>query len=308
MPTAPAILIPARRQTLWSELAVANFVLGGVGAGFYLAAVLAAGFRRSPAVALAAWLAPALVAAGFAAVAMEAGRPFRGARVLARVRTSWMSRELWIGGAFIVLAAAEPIVPAPSLRALAAGAAVGLVLAQGSILRGARGVTAWNVALMPVLFLASAVLSGFGALALAQGLSGRPPDAAVVAVTLALLPVGFIVWLGYLSWSAEPTFLDATRALRAGAVAVEVVALGYVLPFVAAALALALPGLAPVLAPAGAALLVVGHARAKWVLLREAGALRPITLPLDTRGAGARLESRSRRTSRGRGPAVRGEG
>jgi hypothetical protein len=48
------------------------------------------------------------VLAGFAAVAGEAGRPLRGPRVLWKVRTSWMSRELWIGAGGL---------PAPSAAA-----------------------------------------------------------------------------------------------------------------------------------------------------------------------------------------------
>src|ERR1700693_4417217 len=101
--TPPAELIPAQRQRLWGWQAVANFTLGGVGAGLYGTAVIVAGLERTAAVVLASWLAPLLVLAGFAAVAGEAGRPLRGPRVLWKVRTSWMSRELWIGGVFVVL-------------------------------------------------------------------------------------------------------------------------------------------------------------------------------------------------------------
>ena len=61
--TTPAAveLIPATRQRVWRVPAVLNFTLGGLGAGFYAAATAAAGFGSSPAVALAAWLGPALV-------------------------------------------------------------------------------------------------------------------------------------------------------------------------------------------------------------------------------------------------------
>ena len=96
-------LIPPQRQRLWGWPAVMNFVLGGLGAGWYAIALLAAGFEGSPAVTVASWAAPALVLAGFAAVASAAGRPQRGLRVLTRVRTSWMSRELALGGTFVLL-------------------------------------------------------------------------------------------------------------------------------------------------------------------------------------------------------------
>src|SRR3990172_2763707 len=117
--TPPVELIPARRQILWGWPAVVNFTLGGVGAGLYGTAVLAAGFERTAAVVLASWLGLLLVLAGFAAVAGEAGRPLRGPRVLWKVRTSWMSRELWIGGAFVLLIAADFAFPLRIHRAQA---------------------------------------------------------------------------------------------------------------------------------------------------------------------------------------------
>ena len=126
--TPPVELIPAQRQRLWGWQAVANFTVGGIGAGLYGMAVLVAGFERTPAVALASWLAPLLVLAGFAAVAGEAGRPLRGPRVLWKVRTSWMSRELWIGGAFVLLIAADITFPLRIHRVQALAAAILLAL------------------------------------------------------------------------------------------------------------------------------------------------------------------------------------
>src|SRR6266496_1975910 len=58
--TRPVELIPSRRQALWGWPAVLNFVLGGLGAGLYVTAVVAAGFGRSPAVTVASWLGPTL--------------------------------------------------------------------------------------------------------------------------------------------------------------------------------------------------------------------------------------------------------
>mgnify|MGYP003584851341 CR=1 FL=1 len=39
-------MLPARPQTLWGWPAVVNFVLGGLGAGWYIVAVLAAGLEQ----------------------------------------------------------------------------------------------------------------------------------------------------------------------------------------------------------------------------------------------------------------------
>src|SRR5574342_536774 len=99
--TGPMELIPARRQALWGWPAVLNFALGGLGAGLYAVAVVAAGFGRSPAVTAA----------------------------------SWVSRELWIGGAFVVLVATDLAFPLRLHRGLAVLAALVLALAQGYIVR-----------------------------------------------------------------------------------------------------------------------------------------------------------------------------
>src|SRR3972149_3283401 len=94
-------LIPATPQRLWGKPAVANFALGGLGAGLYLAAVVEVWLGAPGAVNVASWLGPVLVLAGFVAVATEAGRPLRGPRVLTRLRTSWMSRAPGGGGVFL---------------------------------------------------------------------------------------------------------------------------------------------------------------------------------------------------------------
>jgi DMSO reductase anchor subunit len=273
-------LIPPQRQALWGWPAVANFALGGLGAGWYVVAVLAAGLERSPGVTVASWMAPALVLAGFAAVAGEAGRPLRGPRVLTRLRTSWMSRELLIGLAFVLLVAADLIFPLRLHRAQASVAAVLLAVAQGFIVRRARGITAWDVPLMPVLFLLSALVSGAGAYLLVEAVAGRSPVPAAVGAGLALIAVAFLAWSRYLAWSSEDAYRQAVAPLREGRAAVVIDGAGYGLPFVLGLLALAAPAAAgPLLALAGL-LLVAGQAYAKARLILAAGRLRPITLAI----------------------------
>jgi DMSO reductase anchor subunit len=244
---APVVLLPAIAQRLWGWPAVVNLAAGGLGAGLYLA------FAVAGTPGIARWLAPALVLAGFAAVAAEAGRPLRGGRVLARVRTSWMSRELWLGTAF-ALAAALGLVP------LAAPAAAALALAQGMILREARGVPAWSVPVMPVLFLTSALVSGAGLWLLLEVAGGRQPGDRAFAAVLVL---------------AVAHAALAIRHVRVGPFDV----LGHLAPAVLLAPALAWPALAvPAGALAGLAL-VVSQVGAKAALVLVAGRLRPITIP-----------------------------
>jgi DMSO reductase anchor subunit len=274
-----AELIPPARQVLWGLPAVANFALGGLGAGYYVAAAVAAGFQDSPALARAAWLGPLLVLAGFAAVAGEAGRPLRGARVLARVRTSWMSRELLLGGVFVLLGAAECVGPSPALRGLTALAALALAGAQGMIVRRARAVAAWDVPVVPVVFVVSALVSGVGLLLAAEGARGHAPGGAGLGAALATLVGAALVWRGYLRWSPDPAFERATRPLRDGRIALGIAGIGYALPFVLLSLAVALGGRAPAAAFLAGVLMIAGQVETKRALILTAGELRPIALP-----------------------------
>jgi formate-dependent nitrite reductase membrane component NrfD len=277
-------MLPARPQTLWGWPAVINFVLGGLGAGWYIVALLAAGLERSPGVTAASWVVPVLVLAGFAAVAGEAGRPLRGPRVLRRLWTSWMSRELLIGIAFVLLIAADLAFPLRVHRAQALVAATLLAVAQGFILRRARGIPAWNVPIVPALFLLSALLSGAGMYLVVEAAAGRPPQPAVVGAVLGLVVIGFFAWARYLVWSREPAFVQSVATLRQRRPALVIEAGGYGLPVLLGLLALATPAAAgPLLALAGA-LLVAGQVQAKACLIRAAGRLRPITLAISLPG------------------------
>ena len=207
--------------------------------------------------------------------------------MLWRVGTSWMSRELWLGGAFAAAGAAEFVAPGVALRVAAFAAAVLLAAAQGLIVRHARGIAAWDVPAMPVVFLASAAVSGAGLLALVEVVAGRPLGGALLGATLVTLVLGAIAWLAYVTWSREASFVRATGALRAGPTAVAIVGGGYLAPFLCAALALALPGVAVPAATLAGALMIAGQALAKTALILTAGQLRPVTLTT------LRLERRS---------------
>jgi formate-dependent nitrite reductase membrane component NrfD len=273
-------MLPAQRQALWGWPAVINFALGGLGAGWYVVALLAAGFGRSPGVTVASWMAPLLVLAGLAAVASEAGRPWRGARVLTRLRTSWMSRELLIGIAFVLLVAADLAFPLRLHRAQAMIAALLLALAQGFIVRSARGVTAWDVPIMPLLFLLSALVSGAGAHLLVEAGAGRRPLPGLVGGVLALVVVALVAWSRYLVWSPADSYVRAVAPLREGGAALIIDGAGHGLPLFLGLLALAVPAVAgPALGLVGV-LLVAGQVYAKARLILVAGQLRPITLAI----------------------------
>jgi formate-dependent nitrite reductase membrane component NrfD len=282
MPRRPVDLLPSTPQRLWRWPAVLNFFLGGLGAGLYVVAAFAGPEARW----LAAWLGPALVLAGFAAVATEAGRPLRGPRVLVRARTSWMSRELWLGGAFAALALADLVVPQRSTRALAVVAALGLALAQGFIVRRARAIPAWDVPVLPPLFVLSALVSGAGLLLVIAAVAGHPPAAASLGGVLVLQVAGLALWMRYLHWSGEPAFAQAVAPLAQGPEFDVAVAGGHAAPLVLTGLAVGLPAVAPIALILAGALMIAGQLHFKGRLILTAGWLRPVTL------AGVRLHRR----------------
>jgi DMSO reductase anchor subunit len=284
-PATPAILLPPVTQAVWGWPAVLNFALGGLGAGLYVMAALAAALGHPAALRVATWLGPLLVLAGFVAVATEAGRPLRGARVLARVRTSWMSRELWLGGGFALGAAVSLAVDGHGPRVLTAAAAVALALAQGQILRHARGVAAWAVPPMPAVFLTSALVSGGGLLLLLEARTADP-SAPLLGMVLVSLIVHVSVWSVFLSWSREPAFFEGVRPLHASSGLDSLVG-SYLLPSFVVALAITVPPLGRSLAAVAGLLMITGQVATKAALIRKAGQFRPITLPRE------RLQRRS---------------
>lgn len=278
MRPAPAALLPAIPQPMWGWPAVVNFAAGGTGAGLYVAAVLAAGAGPPGGLDVAAGLGPALVLAGFAAVATEAGRPLRGPRALRRVSSSWMSRELWLGGLFVVLALLDRVRPGAPQRAGAVVAALGLALAQGYILRQARAVPAWSVPLVPPLFLASALVSGGAALVLVAALGGPGPTVPLTGGVLVALTVFVALWWAVATWPGEAAVLAAARPLREGALALGIAGVGYLVPSLLLATAVAWPALARPLAGVGAAAALAGQVALKAGVVLAAGRLRPVTL------------------------------
>jgi DMSO reductase anchor subunit len=276
------VVIPPAPQRLWRTPAVVNFVSGGLGAGLYAAATAATAGDRTPALALASAVGPALVLLGFAAVALEAGRPLRGLRVLARPGTSWMSRELWLGGGFALFAAAAwrwdlRLAPVAAVLALA------LAAAQGGILRAARAVPAWSRPWMPLVFVASAAASGAAALVLVEAWLGDVPASRLGGLLLAVAAHA-AVWWACLTSGDDPAARESLAPLAGRRGLLLVAGAGALGPTTLVGLALLAPGYARPLAAGAGLLVILALAGAKVVLLRQAGRLRPITLALVTVG------------------------
>ena len=163
-------------------------------------------------------------------------------------------------------------------RALALVAALLLAVAQGFVLRHARGVTAWDVPLMPALFLLSALLSGGGAWLAVEAVGGRAISPWRVGALLVLVVVGFAAWMRYLTWSSDRVFVRAVARLQDRRAAASIEQFGYAMPLVLGLLALAFPGVAGLLLALAGLSLIAGQVNAKARLILLAGQLRPITL------------------------------
>lgn len=272
-----AVLIPASRQTLWGKLAVANFFLGGAGAGAYAVAALLARLEPAPLVRVASALGPLIVAAGFLAVALEAGRPLRGLNVFLRLGSSWMSREALAGAVFLLAAPLEFVKPLPAARAAAVAAALLLVVAHGFILARARGVAAWSMPLLPPLFAASGLVSGAGLLGVVAAAAGGP-DVGLALGTAGLVVASALLWIAYLAWPGDAAFRSAVRPLRDGRAVLGLFAVGHVLPLVLLAVGAAAPAAQPAAAALGGVGILAGQLQAKARLVLRAGALRPISI------------------------------
>ena len=140
--------------------------------------------------------------------------------------------------------------------------------------------SAWDVPVVPLLFVLSALLSGGGAYLLVEAGAGRPLPPAMVGVGAALVAAAFVVWRRYLAWTSEDSFARAVARSARPARRSSSTGPGYGLPVLLGLLALGAPAAArPLLALAGA-LLITGQAWAKARLIRVAGQLRPITLTI----------------------------
>jgi DMSO reductase anchor subunit len=170
-----------------------------------------------------------MVGLGFLAVSFESGRPWRGMYLLGNLRGSWMSIEILSGAIFIAAAALDHFFSSPALKVAAACAALELVISHGFILYRARAMSAWNVPLIPLLFLSSALAAG-GGLLLIMGALLHVIDGSGLIIVLTCLITDMIVWAVYVAGSRDIQFRKATDILRRSPFLVLVMGLGHLLP------------------------------------------------------------------------------
>jgi phenylacetyl-CoA:acceptor oxidoreductase 26-kDa subunit len=221
-------------QRVWHWPAVVNLIMGGTAGGFFLSCLIArttngpgAGLPENLTLGLAA---PLMVCLGFAAVAVEAGKPLSAKYLLHHLRTSWMSREVLVGFLFVLFAVLDAFFEDIFLKSIAAVTAAGLLVSQGMMVYRARAVTAWNRPILPLHFFSSGINLGFGLLliwAAAVNFTLKPTS---IAVGLGILAANLIVWYSYLFKADEVGFRQAARMLRSPGSLTVTVGFGHLIP------------------------------------------------------------------------------
>jgi formate-dependent nitrite reductase membrane component NrfD len=229
------MILPSERQETWTWPAVAMFTLVGMGAGLYLSSallnLLSGDLRLFGAVPISYGPAACLtVILGFLFVMGEAGRPLRGHYVLSNVKQSWMSREILFLSIFILTVFIDYIVLSVVIRVFSLVAAFMLILCQGFIIYGSRGITAWNKAFIPLLFLSSGLSSGYGLLFLIPDVYSLVHWRVSALTGSILLALSLVISLIYLYGSRNDAFRIATESLRNPFSLVVNMGLGGVLP------------------------------------------------------------------------------
>ncbi len=184
-----------RQQKEWDIKGALNFVFGGAGSGLLVASPFAAALGADPRPFIALGLV--LVGAGLFSVWLKIGRPWRAYHVVRRPSTSWMTREAWIAPFLFAAGALAFITAAPLAVALSALLGLVYAYAQGRILKANIGISAWRRWSCVVLIVVTALVEGFGVVALAALL--WPPLGALGYLLAALVLARFLAWRAYLA-------------------------------------------------------------------------------------------------------------
>lgn len=197
------------QQTSWDWRAAGNFIFGGAGTGLLLTSAL---FARSGAATTwtQTWLlfgGLALVGLGLLCVWLEIGRPLRALHVFINPRTSWMSREAFVG-LLLFPAGLAAMLGLSGWLWITAALALLFLYCQSRMLPAARGIPAWRSSLLSPLFLVTAWCEGCG-IFLLLGLFHTGVSSPLLLVFLVLLVLRMLVWSRYRH------SVDASLAARA---------------------------------------------------------------------------------------------
>lgn len=161
-------------QTNWDWRAAANFMFGGGGGALLLAAAMAG--RDASAHLPATLLGMALMGTGLTMVWLEIGRPWRAANVMFKPQNSWMTREAYVAGCALSLAAGSLLIRLTWLPMAAGLAGIAFLYCQARILRAAKGVPAWREPSIVMLIVTTGMVEGIAYLVLVQVAFAEPAE------------------------------------------------------------------------------------------------------------------------------------
>lgn len=280
-----------KRQQRWDARAAMNFSMGGAGSGL---AVVAFGLYLmkwidQDAMRAALVIAGAFMGVGLFFVFLEIGRKLRFLNALLRPQSSWMTREIYVVGAFYPLVLAALIWPRFEIFAAAALAALAFLYCQARILNAGKGIPAWRVPLIRPMIVATGLLEGAGIAAYANGLGlgSANVTSAVAWGGIVLIVLNAVMWHAYRASAAEQGIPPlARRDIEEASPIVHGV--GHAMPALLSALALMTQGtVALALSAIAGAAALAGGILWKFVVITRACHTQGFALPkVPQRGSG----------------------
>ncbi len=271
-------------QQHWNWKAAMNFLCGGAGSGLFIATALAGLF--TPALLPAGWAALALIAIGLGTLLLKIGKPLRALYVLRQPQRSWMTREAWIVGALFPIGAFGLGSGNALTLTLAALLALAFLFSQAMILHAAKGIPAWRHERIVPLIVATGLAEGSGLLLIAAAFAGVPATvmAACAAVLAVIRALAWHLYCHALQRDGAPT-----RALEILKQASPMVMLGgAVLPIAVIVLGFAISAGAPLLFAAAGLISAAIGAALKFIIVTRAAYNQGFALEhTPVRGSGA---------------------
>jgi formate-dependent nitrite reductase membrane component NrfD len=194
-----------------------------------------------------------------------------------------MSIESLAGALFIVATFTDWFFSHFVFKAVAISSALILIISQGFMVYRAPAVTAWNVPLIPVIFVTSGFMTSCGLVLLnTQILSGMAYLPVMISLICILLNLA--VWLLYLYGYHNADFRRATENMRRSGSLMVTIGVGHLLPLVLLFSAFASGDfenrsiLLPIVHVISGLALIVGGVSQKTGIILKAGYYRGIVL------------------------------
>ena len=269
----------------WGWILAAYLFFGGLGAGAYVIAALnglLGGIESATTVGL--WIAFPAVLVGSLFLIADLGVPSRAVLAGVKPKTSWIARGFWIISIFMVLSFFHLVldrftnVGQPLINLIASVGilfAVGTAAYTGILLSASKGIPFWRSGALPVVFVASALVTGqfaimLGVVLFVDGLASESLGTmALQAIFLVILEVLAIIFFLQSAYREPDSRESAERLLRKRSFVVGDLILGLAVPIVLMFIVYRSPGHAsvPFLASLGALLGILGGAALRQAIL-----------------------------------------